>query len=256
MDLLAVVASTLAGAAAGSLLTRAIWRVPQRDVALPRADTCHRCGAPIALRDALPLVSWVALRGRCRSCGGRIALWVPVVEVGTPVLFAATALAFGPDPALVPYLMLAASFLALSVVDLRLRLLPNRIIYPTGFAAGPLLVVAALLRGEPARIAGGAAAGGVVFALFFLLHLVRPDGMAFGDVRLSFLVGMAVGWLAPSLVPLALLVAFLASSVVGVVYGAVTRRWLKATIPFGPFLAGGAELAILLHGTVRSPWAL
>jgi leader peptidase (prepilin peptidase)/N-methyltransferase len=141
------------------------------------------------------------------------------------------------------------------VIDLQHRLLPSRIIYPTGYIAGPLLVVAALASGEPMRIAGAVGAAAATFAAFFVLNFIRPDGMAFGDVRLSFLVGMAVGWIAPSLVPVALLVAFLSSAVIGLAYGAVTRRWLKATIPFGPFLAVGAELTILLSRDIRSPWA-
>jgi leader peptidase (prepilin peptidase)/N-methyltransferase len=251
-----VVAAGLLGLPVGSYLTRLIWRVPRKDVEHPAAMHCPSCQAPLATADMIPVVSWLLLRARCRACQARIPAWYPLVELSCSALFVLSALVFGPDPALPAFLVLAASFLALSVIDLQLRLLPNRIIYPTGFAAGPLLVIAALLREEPMRIVGGLAGGAAAFAAFFVLNFIRPDGMAFGDVRLSFLVGMGVGWLAPSLIPVALLLAFVSSSVIGLAYGAVTRRWLKATIPFGPFLAAGAEITILLSDRIRSPWSV
>jgi leader peptidase (prepilin peptidase)/N-methyltransferase len=250
-----IVAAALLGLPVGTYLTGLIWRVPRKDVEHPAGPHCPACGAALGSRDTIPLASWIVLRGRCRACGDRIPAWYPMVEAATAALFAITAVRFGPDPALPAYLVLAGSFLALSVVDLQHRLLPNRIIYPTGFAAGPLLVAAALLREEPMRIAGALGAAVATFAAFFVLNFIKPEGMAFGDVRLSFLVGMAVGWLAPSLVPIALLLAFVSSAVIGLAYGAATRRWLKATIPFGPFLAVGAELTILLSREIRSPWA-
>lgn len=251
-----VVACAAAGLAVGPLLTTIAWRVPRRDVEHPSRAACPSCGFRLAGRDQLPVVSWVALRGRCRSCGERIGAWYPLTEIASAALLGVVAWRIGLEPELPAYLLLAAAFLALSVTDLQLRLLPNRIIYPTGFTAGPLLIVAALARDEPMRIVGGLGAGVGCFGAFFLLHLIRPDGMAFGDVRLSFLVGMAVGWMAPSLVPVALFLAFLASSVIGLSYGALTRRWLKATIPFGPFLAAGALFTVLVSDRIASPWSV
>jgi leader peptidase (prepilin peptidase)/N-methyltransferase len=250
-----IVAAVILGLPVGSCLTTLIWRVPRKDVEHPAGAHCMACAARLERRDTIPVLSWVVLSGRCRSCRERIPIWYPLVEVATASLFGVTAARFGPDPALLPYLVLAASFLALSVIDLQHRLLPSRIIYPTGYVAGPLLVVAALLADEPMRIAGAVGAAVATFAAFFALNFIKPDGMAFGDVRLSFLVGMSVGWIAPSLVPVALLIAFVSSSVLGLAYGVITRRWLKATIPFGPFLAIGAEVTILLSRDIRSPWA-
>lgn len=251
-----IVAAALVGLPVGTYLTRLIWRVPQKEVEHPSADHCTACWVELERRDRIPVISWVLLRRRCRRCGAGIPAWYSAVELGTAIVFGCTAARFGLTAALPAYLVVGASMVALSVIDVQRRLLPNRIIYPTGFVAGPLLVIAALIEREPLRIAGALGGGAATFAAFFLLHFIKPNGMAFGDVRLSFLVGMAVGWLAPSLVPVALLAAFMSSAVFGLAYGVATGRGLKATIPFGPFLAAGAELTILLSMSIRSPWSV
>jgi len=165
--------------------------------------------------------------------------------VATAVLYGLLALRFADQPAALPaYAMFGASLLALSAIDIELYLLPNRIIYPTGFLCGPLLIGGALILGEPARILWGAVGAVGAFATFFLLHLISPRGMAFGDVRLSFLVGLHLGWLGPAHIPLGIFVAFLSSSIIGIALVVVRGRGLKSAMPFGPFLAFGSFVAI------------
>jgi leader peptidase (prepilin peptidase)/N-methyltransferase len=214
-------------------------------VSSPRSH-CPSCDTQLANRDNVPLLSWVLLRGRCRTCQTRISARYPLVELACAALFAATAVRFGFSYALPGYLVLAAGLLALSVIDFEHKLLPNKILYPTGYAVGFLLFLAALAEAEPRRIVWALIGAAGSFGLFFALHMISPGGMAFGDVRLSFVLGMGVGWLGLGLVPLLFFVAFLSSAVVGVVYAVTSGRGLKAAIPFGPFLAFGAEVAIFV----------
>lgn len=244
MNALLAVACGILGLAVGSFLNVLAWRVPRKEsISAPRSH-CPSCDTQLANRDNIPVVSWLLLGGKCRSCRVRISLRYPLLEVACAALFAATALRFGLSYQLPAYLVLAAGVLALSVIDLEHRLLPNKIVYPTGYAVGLLLVLAALARAEPRRIGWALIGAAGSFALFFLLHFIKPDGMAFGDVRLSFVLGMATGWLDLTFVPLFLFAAFLSSAVIGLLYAALSGRGLKAAIPFGPFMVLGAELAI------------
>ncbi len=246
MTVLLVAACAVLGLAVGSFLNVLVWRVPRKESVVRPRSHCPSCGTQLASRDNVPVASWVLLRGRCRACSERISARYPLLELGCAALFAATAAHFGPSFRLPAYLFLAASLLALSVIDLEHRLLPNKIVFPTAYAVGVLLLLAALAEGEPRRIVWAAIGGVGSFAVFFALHFISPGGMAYGDVRLSFVLGMAVGWLGLSLVPLFLFVAFLTSAVTGVAYAVLTGQGLKAAIPFGPFLALGAEMAIFV----------
>jgi len=239
-------AAAVLGLVVGSFLNVVVWRVPRKESVVTPRSSCPSCGTHLAGRDNLPVLSWLWLRGRCRTCRARISLRYPLVEMATAVLFAATAVRFGRSYELPAYLVLGAGLVALSAIDLEHKLLPNRVVYPTGYAVGLLLFLAALAEAEPRRIGWALIGAAGSFGAFFLLHVISPDGMAFGDVRLSFVLGLGVGWLGLALVPLFLFVAFLTSAVVGVIYAVASRKGLKASIPFGPFLALGAEVAIFV----------
>ena len=244
MNLALAVGCGLAGLGVGSFLSLLVLRVPGKEPVVGVASHCPACGAGVAHRDLVPVVSWLVLRGRCRSCAAGISARYPLLELACAALFAATAVRFGPSFVLPAYLVLGAALIALSAIDIEHRLLPSKIIFPTGYAVAVLLGLAALAEAEPRRIAWAAVGAAGSFALFFLLHFVSPNGMAYGDVRLSLVLGMAVGWLGLGLVPLFLFVAFLTSALVGVVYALLSGKGLKAAIPFGPFLALAAEVAV------------
>ena len=167
--------------------------------------------------------------------------WIPVLTGG---LFAAMAARFEGDAALPAFLVLAAGLVALAVIDVRLFLLPNHVLYPALVAVSSLLLVAAAVddRWSDAR---GAAIGGVAgFLAMLVIHLVNPAGLGFGDVRLSGLLGAALGWLSLGRVVLGLFLGFLAAALAGVVLIALGRKGGKDSLPFGPFLILGALVAI------------
>lgn len=241
------------GLAVGSFLNVVVYRVPRRESIVSPRSRCPSCGTELAVRDNVPVLSWLALKGQCRTCGAPISVRYPVVELLTAGLFAVTAARFGADAALPAFLVVVAGLVAISAVDLERRIVPNRVLYPTLFAAALLFVVAALVRGEWTDVRQAAVGGALGFGLLFAVHLISPGGMGFGDVRLAGLLGMTVGWLSVGHVVVALFLGFLLGAVVGVALMVTGRKGRKDLLPFGPFLAAGAYLA-LLFGTRILDW--
>jgi leader peptidase (prepilin peptidase) / N-methyltransferase len=169
-----------------------------------------------------------------------------VISVAAAALFGAVGLRFAGDWVLPAFLVLAASLLVVSAIDLEHYVIPNRVVYPTLALALPLLAAAAALGHSWDRLAHALIGGGVAWALLLVVHLISPRGMGFGDVRLSFVLGLYLGWLGAGHVALGLFLGFLLGSVVGIALVIVRRRSRKEAIPFGPFLAAGAMLAVLV----------
>jgi leader peptidase (prepilin peptidase)/N-methyltransferase len=240
----------LFGLAIGSFLNVLIVRVPSGESLLHPPSKCPQCEQPIARRDNIPVLSWILLRGRCRSCQEPIPVGYPIVELANAALWVIAGLRFGASAALIPYALLFSVLLALSVIDLELYILPNKITYPailTSLVAIPILSFAA--TDEPVRSIVWALLGALVFAGILLVTLlgwelvVKKEGMGMGDVKLAVLLGLWLGWLHPVLP----LIALIASSVIGLVVGVAilaVRRESRA-FPFGPWLALGTFVVIL-----------
>ena len=256
MTALLAVTCALVGLVVGSFLNVVIHRVPERQSVVRPRSRCPRCEAPLRSRDNVPVVSWFLLRGRCRSCRGAISIRYPLVEVATAALFLAAAVRLGADPALPAFLVVFAALLAISAVDLERFVVPNRILYPALFLAAPLLVAAAALGRDWSSLAGAALGGALAWGLLFAIHMASPRGMGFGDVRLAGLIGMLLGWLSIGHVLLGLFLGFLTAAVVGVSLVALGLRGRKDKVPFGPFLALGAVLAVLFGGPILSWYAV
>lgn len=168
----------------------------------------------------------------------------------TGALFGAMAARFDDSWALPAYLVLTGTLVALSWIDLEHYLLPNRIVYPMTVALVVLFAFAALLDDDWSAFGRGLIAGAIAFAIYFLLHIVSPRSMGFGDVKLSFSLGLALGWLSWEELVLGLFLAFLYGAVIGIIVMIARRRDRKSAIPFGPFMAAGALTAILVGGPI------
>jgi leader peptidase (prepilin peptidase)/N-methyltransferase len=242
------------GLVIGSFLNVVIWRVPRKESLVKPPSHCPACDVKIANRDNIPVVSWLLLRGRCRNCGNPISARYPFIELLTGVLFAAVGARFAHSAwALPAYLVLTASLIALSAIDLEHYLLPNRILYPTDAAVVALLAVASAGESDWGAFVRAAIAGAVAFVIFFVIHIVSPRGMGFGDVRLSFLLGFSLGWLGWGEVAGGLFAGFLYGAVIGVVLILTKARSRRQQIPFGPFLAAGA-MTFVLFGEPIVDW--
>lgn len=246
MTALVVAGSALLGLVVGSFLNVVVHRVPAGESVVRPRSRCPQCGTELANRDNVPVVSWLLLRGRCRTCGTPISIRYPFVELLTALLFAAVALRFADDAELPAFLALTAGLVALSAVDLERFLLPNRILYPTLALTGALLAVAAAVDGDWRSLRNAAVGGAIAFALLFVIHVVSPKGMGFGDVRLAGVLGVALGWVGIGHVFLGLFLGFLLASFLGVALIALRLRSRKDRLPFGPFLAAGALLAVFV----------
>jgi leader peptidase (prepilin peptidase)/N-methyltransferase len=252
MTALAAVICFVIGLCVGSFLNVVIYRVPRRESVVRPRSHCPACEAPIADRDNIPVVSWILLRGRCRSCGARISVRYPLVELGTAVLFVAAAVRLGATWQLPAFCVFFASLLAISVIDLDHYIIPNRVIYPTLAVTIPLLVVAAAAGGSWDHLRNAAIGGVAGFAVLLAIHVAVPRGMGFGDVRLAGVIGMMLGWLGLRYLFLGLFLAFLLASVIGVALIAARLRSRKDAVPFGPFMALGAVLAVLWGRAILS----
>ena len=217
---------------------------------------CSACGAALA-RPVLPVrtFSWLALGGRCPSCGTPIAgRWPLAIELVTGTLWGLVGLAAGWSAGLVPVLVLVSGLVAASAVDLACGRIPTRFVYLTGVPVGLAMVVAAVVDGEPGSLVGGLVGAGLVLVTLGSLWLVSPRMLGFGDVRLGTLIGLVVGWVGwtadePVLDPLtwvvrAMLVAGVLGSIAGGVLVVVRRR--NQSYPFGPWLSLGGVVALLL----------
>lgn len=173
-----------------------------------------------------------------------------LVTLVTGALFAAMAARFEDSWALPAYLVLTAALVALSVIDLEHFLLPNRIVYPLTGAVLALLGIAALADDNAESLTRGLLGGLVAFACFFVLHMVSPRSMGFGDVKLSFVLGLSLGYLGWGEVFVGLFLGFLYGAVIGIILIVVRARDRKQALPFGPFMAAGALTAILVGDAI------
>lgn len=227
-----------AGLIFGSFATVIAHRVPRGEGFVTGRSRCPSCGHEIAAYDNVPVVSWLALRGSCRNCGERIPARYPLTELAMATLFVATAFILGTGDvgALVSGLAFCAVLVVITVTDLELRVIPNKVLAVAAVAA---LAIAAVSDPSsiPERLVSAAVAGGVLF----LVALAYPRGLGMGDVKLVAVMGLYLG----SAVAPAVLIGFATGAVVGVAliarHGASAR---KKAVPFGPFLALGGIVGL------------
>lgn len=226
------------GAILGSFASALAYRLPRGENWVSDRSRCPECGATIRARDNVPIVSWLLLRGRCRDCSEPISVRYPLVEAGLGSLFAATYLIVGDDPwwRLALGLVLCFVLVTITLTDLDLRVIPNKVVL-----AGALTAVALVAIGDadelPEHAIAAAAAGGALF----LVAIAYPRGMGMGDAKLVGMMGLFLG----RAVAPAVLIGFAVGALVGVAliarHGAQAR---KQAVPFGPFLALGAVIGL------------
>lgn len=222
-----------------------IWRVPRGESVVSPPSACPRCGTRLAPYDNVPLVSWVLLRGRCRTCRAPISARYPLVELGTGALFAVLALRFGPDPVLPAYLALTAVGVALALIDVDVQRLPDVLTLPSYPVLAVLLGIAALAGSPSGSFLRAVLGGAAMFGAYFALAFAYPAGMGFGDVKLSGLLGAATGWLGWGAWGVGLFLGFALGGVFGIGLILLKAGGRKTKVPFGPFMLGGALIAVL-----------
>jgi leader peptidase (prepilin peptidase)/N-methyltransferase len=240
-DALAITAFALLGLVIGSFLNVCIHRLPQRKSIVSPASSCPRCGYVLRWYDNIPVLSYLALRGRCRGCKAPISLRYPIVELVTMGVFVAHYLVFGLDIMLVPRLLFACALIVLFAIDLEHHLLLDVITLP-GIVVG-LAFSLMLPPGIVSAVIGVLVGGGILWLIGEAYYrYAGEEGMGGGDVKMLAMIGAFLGW---KLAVLTLVFSSLAGSIVGLVVIASRRGGMKYALPYGTFLAIGALVASL-----------
>jgi leader peptidase (prepilin peptidase)/N-methyltransferase len=241
------------GLLVGSFLNVCIWRIPRGQSIVRPSSRCPSCGAPVRPLDNVPVLSFVFLGGKCRSCGKKISWRYPAVESLNAALYAAVFFRFGPGWHLPVLLAFVSSLIVITFVDLDFQIIPDRITLPwvpLGLLAGSLVLPDPFMRAEALGWKGAFAGAASGFGLFYLVAVLSRGGMGGGDIKLMAGVGALLGWKG---VLLTTFLGSLSGSVVGVLLMKFRGKGRKAKIPFGPFLALGA-LICLLFGQEVLTW--
>lgn len=240
-----LVAMALLGLVVGSFLTVVVVRVPRGESLVAPRSRCPSCETGVRPRDNVPVLGWVLLRGRCRHCGAPLGSRYPLVEAGTAVLFVALTLRLGPSWQLPAFLYLAAVGVALAFIDLDVHRLPDPIVLPSYAVGALLLALPAAVEGDWGAYLRAWLGGGALFGFYFVLAVVQPEGMGFGDVKLSGVLGLHLAWLGWGELLVGGFLGFLLGGVYGLLLVLTRRATRRSAIPFGPFMLLGTLLAVL-----------
>ena len=239
------------GLAIGSFLNVCIYRLPRGESVVSPPSRCPSCGRGLRWFENVPVLGYLLLGGRCRTCRAVVSPMYPIVEAGTALLFVLQYWQLGWQPLLGVRLVFVAAMIVLFAIDLQHRILPNVITLP-GVGVG----LAASLLFEPgwrASLIGVAVGGGALWAIGEAYFRIRgEEGMGMGDVKMLAMIGAFLGW---QLMLVTLLIASLAGSVFGGGMILLNRGSIKYALPLGSFLAAGALIATHLGQRLLS-WYL
>jgi leader peptidase (prepilin peptidase)/N-methyltransferase len=229
----------LLGMMLGSFMNVCIYRLPRGLSPVRPRSSCPSCGHILSWYENVPVVSYLVLRGRCRACRAWISPMYPIVEFITGAVFLAGYVWYGPTPLLIVRLVFAWAMIALFVIDLQHKILPNVITLP-GIAVG-VLANALAGPGWVASLIGAAVGAGILFAIAEVYYRVRhEEGLGMGDVKMLGMIGAFLGW---KLVLVTLVLSSFLGSIVGIGVLIAKKESLKYALPFGTFLAAGALVA-------------
>jgi leader peptidase (prepilin peptidase) / N-methyltransferase len=248
----------LVGLVIGSFLNVVIYRVPRGESLIRPGSHCPTCQSPIRRRHNIPLLGWLILRGRCADCGTPIPLRYPIVEVTTAVLFVAIAVRLNQLhqlSALPAYLYFASIGLALTVIDIEVRRLPDAIVLPSYPVLAVLLSASAVWQRDWYALARAGLGSVALLGGFLMLATVYRGAMGYGDVKLAGILGAVLAYLSWSTLVIGAFAGFLFGALVGGGLILAGRAGRKTAIPFGPFMIAGAMLAIFAATPIASRYS-
>jgi leader peptidase (prepilin peptidase) / N-methyltransferase len=239
-----VVGCSIMGLFIGSFLNVVIYRVPLGLSVVSPRSACPVCHHPIAGRDNVPLLSFLALRGRCRWCQSPISPRYPLVELATAALFGGAAARLGYNGDLVSVLAFLAGLLALAIIDLEHLKLPKSVVYATLSTVAASLLIETSVSGQWHRLVVAAACAATWTIVFFAINAMSPRYLGFGDVRLAPVLGLQLGWFGVDYALFGFFAANLIGAVIGLTLIATKRMRRDQPVPYGVFLALGAALSL------------
>ncbi|KPL00826.1 MAG: hypothetical protein AMJ91_03080 [candidate division Zixibacteria bacterium SM23_73_3] len=252
MNTITLILIILMGLALGSFLNVCIYRIPQRKSILFPSSFCPKCGSKIRTYDNIPLFSYIILKGRCRNCEAKISLQYPLVEFITSALLILAYLRFGLSWSFLARGILIVLLVATFFIDLKHRIIPDVLTFP-GIILGFLL---SFVVESPSVLnsLAGILVGGAIFYLAAILGelLFKKESMGGGDIKLAMMLGAFLGW--QNILLVLLLSAFLGSLIGGTALFLSKEVRENRTIPFGPFLALGAVIAMFAGDAIISAY--
>ena len=233
----------LFGLAVGSFDNVAIYRIPEGKSLWAPRSFCPSCGNTIAWYDNIPLLSYFILHRRCRKCGEHISWRYPLVELLSGLLFFAVfaKVGFQWTAELLPYLFMVTVLIIVAAIDLQKQIIPNKVMYPAIPLALAAMGIVALVRGDYHIIVGSLIGMVVIAAPWALFAMVFPRGFGMGDAKLAAFTGAILGWKSELV---GFFIGIALGALVGVVLMVLGKKGRKSRIPFGPFLAAGALIAL------------
>ncbi|MBD8610953.1 prepilin peptidase [Frigoribacterium sp. CFBP 13729] len=266
--LLAALTAGGLGLLIGSFLNVVVHRVPAGMSIASPPSACPGCHSPIKAYDNVPVLSWLALRGRCRSCRTAISARYPIVELATGLFFVVVAARIWPlgdvpiEAAplvaalleLVAFLWLAGASVALAIIDVEHHRLPDAIVLPSYAVGLVLLGASSALSGEWDALLRGVVGMAALFVFYLALALVKPGAMGLGDVKLAGVLGLWLGWLGWGELVVGAFAAFLLGGLFSIVLLATRRAQRTGGIPFGPWMLAGAWVGVLVGGIVAASY--
>lgn len=244
-DWLPIAAAAILGLLCGSFTNVLIARVPSGEDWVREPSRCPRCRTPIAWYDNVPVLAWLWLRRRCRSCGAPISARYPVVELTVAVLFALSTWVYGVSVLTALLCLLAITTVALAAIDFEHMRLPDALVFPSAAAALVLLVVAAAVSGDWAALGRGALGALILGGLYFVLWFAYPRGMGFGDVKLAVPLGLVLGFMGWGVLAVGAILGPVLGTAAGVVAMLRARAWRGVRMPYGPWMIAGFWVAVL-----------
>lgn len=277
--LVAAVATGVFGLLVGSFLNVVVYRVPNGMSVVSPPSACPGCGSGIKGYDNVPVLSWVALGGKCRSCREPISARYPLVEAGVGVFFAvvaawwwvvSTSSTSGLDATggvstgstsgvgglvanllvLIAFLWLAGISVSLALIDIDTHKLPNTIVLPSYLVGGVLLATAGILYGDLDALIRSAVGMVALWVVYFLLAMLYPGGMGFGDVKLAGVLGLYLGFVGWGALLVGAFAAFFFGGIFSLILLAMKRVGRKSGIPFGPWMLVGAWVGVFAGNTL------
>jgi len=247
---LELVLASVFGIAFGSFANVAVYRIPRGFSVVSPGSLCPACETPIRWFDNIPVVSFIVLRARCRACGKAISVRYPLVEVGVGLVWVAIVARIGIHPELAGFLAFGTALVVLSAIDIEHHRLPNKVLGPTSILAAVLFAGAAAIGGRWVNLEH-AALGAVFYGLpMLVLGLAAPSAMGGGDVKFAPYLGFHLGWLGLRVVLAGGLLGLVAGGLGGAAALLIGGKGMKDPIPFGPFMAVGALVAMLLGPSI------
>ena len=244
LELVAPLLIPIVGLVIGSFLNVVVYRIPAGLSVAHPPSACPNCGMAIRPYDNIPVLSWLILRGKCRSCRNPISARYPLVEAATGALFYATYVVIGFRWVLVAYLWFVAVTLALALIDYDTKRIPNRILFPGAIVGAVLLGAGAFLDGHLASYGRSWLAALAYFGGFLILALIYPPGFGMGDVKLASMLGMFAGFVAWASLAASVFLAVMVGGVLSVGMLITRRAGRKDYLPFGPSLVVGSWVGI------------